>query len=86
VHWNAKEKPIGTTLVIPSSIKTVEDKVLPNQPLNQLHVPKTSNYAAIDAWIPGIGAFQMTVGKIHTIRGGAKENLGMITISFNAGT
>jgi Crinkler effector protein N-terminal domain len=78
VHGNVKENPIGTTLCIQSSIKTVVDKVLPNQPLNQLHVPKTSNYAAFDAWIPGIGAFQMTVRKTHTIRNGAKKDLAML--------
>jgi hypothetical protein len=67
VHGNTKEKLIEKELDIPSSIKAVVDKVLPDQPRNQLHVPKTSNYAAIDAWIPGIGAFQMTVGKTHAI-------------------
>ncbi len=34
---------------------------------------KTKNYTAIDAWIPGIGAFQMTVGKNHDIKTGAKD-------------
>ena len=78
MHANVKENPIETTLVIPSSTKTVVDKVLPNQPRNQLHVPMTSNYAAIDAWIPGIGAFQMTVGEKHAIRGGAENDLAML--------
>jgi hypothetical protein len=54
------------------------DKVVPNQTRNQLHVPKTTNYAAIDAWIPGIGAFQMTVGKKHDIKVGAREDLAML--------
>ena len=59
-------------------IKTVVDKVERNQTRNQLHVPKTTNYAAIDAWIPGIGAFQMTVGKRHDIKGGARKDLAML--------
>ncbi len=67
-----------TTLYIPKSIKTVVDRVLPNQTCNQLHVPKTKNYASIDAWIPGIGAFQITVGKKHDIKGGAKDDLAML--------
>jgi hypothetical protein len=78
VHGNKKIKPSETTLAIPSSIKTVVDKVEPNQTRNQLHVPKTSNYAAIDAWIPGFGAFQMTVGKKHEIKGGAEKDLAML--------
>ena len=71
-------KPNETKLDIPSSIKTVVDKVALNQTRNQLHVPKTTNYAAIDAWIPGIGAFQMTVGKKHDIKASVKKNLAML--------
>jgi len=38
-------------------------------------VPKSKNYAAIDAWIPGVGAFQITVGKNHGINGRVEEDL-----------
>ena len=38
-------------------------------------MPITRNFTAIDAWIPGIGAFQMTVGKSHDIKAGAADNL-----------
>jgi len=62
-------------LSIPPSKKIVADKVLPNQTVNQLYVPKTKNYAAIDAWIPGIGAFQMTVGKDHELKKEVRRNL-----------
>ena len=78
VHGNKKAKPDETTLTIPSSVKLVVDKVSLNQTRNQLHLPKTKNYAAIDAWIPGIGAFQMTVGKKHDIKGGARDDLAML--------
>jgi hypothetical protein len=78
VHGNKRIKPDETTLVIPSSIKTVVDKVVPNQTRNQLHIPKPTNYTAIDAWIPGIGAFQMTVGRKHGIKGGARDDLAML--------
>lgn len=78
VHGNKRIKPDETTLDIPKSIKTAVDKVVPNQTCNQLHVPKTANYAAIDAWIPGIGAFQMTVGKKHDIKVGARDDLAML--------
>jgi len=54
---------------IPSSSKTVVNNVEPNQIHHQLYVPKTTNYTAIDAYIPGFGAFQMTVGKRHDIKG-----------------
>lgn len=75
VHGNKRIKPDETTLDIPSSRKLVVEKVLPDQAHFQLYVPKTTNYAAIDAWIPGIGAFQMTVGKKHDIKGGANKDL-----------
>jgi hypothetical protein len=50
VPGNKRIKPSETTLDISWSIKTVVDRVVPNQTRNQLHVPKTTNYAAIDAW------------------------------------
>jgi hypothetical protein len=78
VHGNKKPKPDETTLKIPSSAKEIVDKVSSNQTANQLYLPKTKNYAAIDAWIPGIGAFQMTVGKKHDIKGGAKNDLALL--------
>lgn len=75
VHGNKKIKPVETALIIESSVKLVAEKVVLNQAPNQLHVPKTKNYTAIDAWIPGIGAFQMTVGKKHDIKAGALNDL-----------
>ncbi len=30
---------------------------------------------AVRAWIPGVGAFQITVGKNHDIKGSAKDDL-----------
>ncbi|EGF76439.1 hypothetical protein BATDEDRAFT_28349 [Batrachochytrium dendrobatidis JAM81] len=78
VHGNEKSKPEETTLTIPSSVKLVVDRVLLGQTQDQLYVPKTKNYAAIDAWIPGIGAFQMTVGKRHDIKSGVEEDLKML--------
>ena len=71
---NAEE----TTLSIPSSIKRVVEKVEPNQVPNQLYVPKRTINAAIDAWIPGIGAFKTTVGKKHYIKGGARHALALL--------
>ena len=67
-----------TTLEIPSSTKAVVDKVSSDQRPNQLYVPKSKNYTAIDAWIPGIGAFQMTVGKKHDIKAGVEEDLSLL--------
>ncbi|KAL7479505.1 hypothetical protein ACHAW6_005231 [Cyclotella cf. meneghiniana] len=64
-----------TTLYIPPSKKRIVDEVSPNQTLNQLYVPKTKNNAAFDAWIPGIGLFQIAVGMKHDIKGGARDDL-----------
>ena len=80
VRGNTKIKPIETTLDIPPSTKIVVDSVLPDQTVDQLYVPKTKNYAAIDVWIPGIGAFQMTVGKKHDIKTGAEVDLAKLGV------
>ena len=61
-----------------SGARVVADRVEEGQTPNQLYVPKTSNYTAIDAWMPGFGGFQMTVGKRHEIKGGADLDLGML--------
>jgi hypothetical protein len=78
VHGNTIMQPNETTLDIPPSKKIIVDRVLSCQSVNQLYVPKAKNYAAIDAWIPGIGAFQMTIGKKHGINDRAKGDLAML--------
>jgi hypothetical protein len=75
VGGNTKTQPDETELDIPPSEKEVVDKVLSNQACKQLYVPKTKNYAASDAWMPGIGLFQMTVGKKHKINPRAEVDL-----------
>jgi hypothetical protein len=75
VRGNTNPKPAETELEIPKSEKKIVKEVLSNQALNQLYVPSTKNYTAIDAWIPGIGAFQMTVGKNHDIKNVAIDDL-----------
>ena len=44
VHGNTRVQPEESTLIIPSSMKTVVERVSPNQTPNQLHVPKTKTY------------------------------------------
>jgi hypothetical protein len=73
-----KSNPLKQHWTFRRQKKFVVDSVLPDQTVDQLYVPKTKNYAAIDAWIPGIGAFQMTVGKNHDIKTGAKDDLAML--------
>ena len=50
-------------------IRNIEyaDRIRAGQNENTLYLPFSSNYCAIDAWIPGVGAFQMTVSKKHNI-------------------
>ena len=74
-HGNTKIQATETLLTIPPSTKRIAEKVEPNQTLKQLYVPKASNYTAIDAWMPGIGAFQMTVGRNHDLKSGVKKDL-----------
>ncbi len=75
VNGKVKIEPAETTLLIRPSTKIVTNSVEFNQIIDQLYVPRTRNYASIDAWIPGIGAFQMTVAKKHDIKGGAQDDL-----------
>ena len=77
MHGNSEIERVESTLDIPTSMKTVVDNVSSHQTPNQLHVPKTKNYTAIDAWIPGIGVFRMTVAKKDAIFKGeeAKRDL-----------
>ena len=78
-HGNSRSESIESTLDIPKSVKLVVDKVSSDQTAKQLYVPKNKNYTAIDAWIPGIGAFQITVGKKHSITGKeAKRDLALL--------
>jgi hypothetical protein len=58
-----------------SQPRQIAERVKVGQHANQLYVPRTSNYAAIDAWMPQFGGFQMTVGKTHDIKGGAADDL-----------
>ncbi len=67
VHGNTRARPEPMKIKILPSIQRVAEDVLPDQIMNQLYVPKTRNFVSIDAWIPGTGAFQMTVGKNHGI-------------------
>ena len=83
VHGNTTNMPADTVLTIPPSSRMVVDEVELGQTLNQLYIPRTKNYTAIDAWIPGIGAFQMTVGKTHDIKGGAKDDLVLLGTNGN---
>jgi hypothetical protein len=83
VHGSKKMKPADTVLTIPPSTRMVVDKVEDGQTQNQLYLPKAKNYTAIDAWIPGIGAFQMTVGKTHDIKVGVKDDLVLLGTNSN---
>jgi hypothetical protein len=74
-HGNKKIKPNDGTLDILPSTKIVAERVLPSHTLHQLYVPKAKNYAAIDAWIPGVGAFQITVGENHELNGRVEKDL-----------
>ncbi|KAG2766144.1 hypothetical protein Pcac1_g22488 [Phytophthora cactorum] len=69
--------PADGTIDIPRSSqpRQIVERVEVGQLANQLYVPRTSNYTAIDAWMPHFGGFQITVGKKHDIKGGAADDL-----------
>jgi hypothetical protein len=83
VHGNTRNRPNETTILIPPSTKVVVEKIERGQTFNQLYVPRSKNYTAIDAWIPGIGAFQVTVGMNHGIKGVAKTDLDILGSESN---
>mgnify|MGYP002784455784 FL=1 len=58
-----------TRITIPPSREPVKivDVVATDQQTKQLYIPKTSNLASINAWMPGFGAFQITVAKTHDL-------------------
>ena len=72
---NKRSLPEESKLTIPPSKRITVDGVMSDQSPNQLYVPTTRNCASIDAWIPGIGAFQMTAVRPNQIRDGARNDL-----------
>ncbi|KAL8007256.1 hypothetical protein Plhal703r1_c04g0022711 [Plasmopara halstedii] len=90
--FNATKRNRGITgnedeeiINIPRSLqcRQIVERVDVDQVENQLYVPRTSNYTAIDAWIPRVGGFQMTVGKEHDIKGGAATDLAKLGANGN---
>jgi hypothetical protein len=77
VRGNTRTPP-DEEMDIPPSTKIVDDQVLRTQTSKQLYVPKRKNYPGIDAWIPGIGAFQTTVSQQHIINGRVKKDLPLL--------
>lgn len=81
-HWleygNMKSNQDEFSLFIPPSTKQVVDKALSNQTRNQLYVPEKKNYPSIDAWIPGVGAFQMTISMKHGIKACVRDDLALL--------
>jgi hypothetical protein len=62
-HASKRSWSVESTLEIARSVKSVVDRVSTDQTRHRLYVPKSTNYTAIDAWIPGLGGFQITIGK-----------------------
>lgn len=73
------------TVNIPASpqLRQIVGRVEVDQCAYQLYVPQTSNYTAIDAWMPHFGGFQMTVGKNHDIKSDAAEDLAKLGPNAN---
>lgn len=70
-------KKAKVKIIVPSSPEPAifSERVSTDQKNHQLYVPKTSNFASIDAWMHSFGAFQMTVGKTHDIKDGATADI-----------
>jgi hypothetical protein len=55
-------------LHIPKSEILQASEVVMNMKEYQLYKPNKPNYPCIDAWMPEVGTFQMTVSEIHSIK------------------
>jgi hypothetical protein len=62
-------------LTIPLSTKVIAKAVDEGQDNNTLYVLESRIYPGIDACMPGIGAFQITVAKNHTIHSNVASDL-----------
>jgi hypothetical protein len=70
---NSQDKDL--TVTIAPSTRVIVEKVDKGQNTGQLHVPESETYPAIDCWIPGTGAFQITVAKEHSFTGKVPDKL-----------
>ena len=70
-----------TLVTIPPSQMIIVDGFKANQTKNQLHIPRENSCSAFDAWIPGIGVFQMAFGKEFIAKPGAKDELELLGTS-----
>lgn len=75
-------KPESGILEIPPSTRQAVKEVAPDQEHSRLFVPEARNYKGMDAWIHGIGAFQMTVSKRHVITKKASEDIRVLGNKF----
>jgi hypothetical protein len=67
VGGKSKENPEETTITIKPSKPIVLEKVSRKHIADQIYVPKSKIYTGLDAWIPNVGGFQMTIAKSHEI-------------------
>ncbi|KAH9150260.1 hypothetical protein AeRB84_006863 [Aphanomyces euteiches] len=69
VRGSCNSKPKETNLIIPSSTRTFADTMSSAHLPNRLYAPKTKSLCTIDAWIPQLGGFQMTINSNEAMRG-----------------
>ncbi len=60
---------------IPASTRVIVDDVEPDQQQHCLHVPQNPSFPGIDAWIPGIGGFQVTINEKHSAHASVRRLL-----------
>jgi hypothetical protein len=65
-------------LTIAASNKALVADVAHDQDRNRLYTPIRRNFPGMDAWIPGVGGLQMTVGQTHRIHPSVEGNLLML--------
>ena len=76
---NKRPRSAHDCLIIPPSPQRITAAGIEAfQKPKQLYVPVGRNFTAIDAWIPGIGAFHMTVSREHAIRDDIPEKLNLL--------
>ncbi|KAI9334529.1 hypothetical protein BDR26DRAFT_822931 [Obelidium mucronatum] len=67
-----------STLIVPPSIRELRDSASANDVSKQLYVPNSGNHVGLDAWMSGVGGFQMTVGRKHGYKSETTDLLDVI--------
>ena len=83
LYHGGRRQSLPELLHIPRSHRVRCHRVSKTDAYHVLHVPILRTFAGIDAWISGIGGFQVTINNSHGISPRIKESLPIISAGAN---